>query len=153
MRTRHVLTVVFVLALDALFAAGCENASVISPTGTPVSDGSVCDGTCTAANVMCGSLTCFGGEQYCSVTVAGCGDAGATQQKAYACPLLPQTCGLGAGCSCLGTLGAGCTCVEQNGTPVVTCCVADGGLSEASADAPSDSSMGGDGAASDGSQD
>jgi len=135
---RNVL--ILVLLLDALCASGCEDAKTLSPTGNPPDDGSVCggDGNCTAGNVTCGALTCYGGEQYCSVAVAGCGDGGVMQQKSYACPLLPVTCGQGAGCSCLGTLAAGCSCVEQAGTPVVTCCVADAGVSEASADAPSD---------------
>jgi hypothetical protein len=141
MRLVHVLTVVIVLVLDVLFASGCEDAKTLSPTGTPASgDGSVCggDGNCTAGNVTCGSMTCFGGEQYCSVTVTGCGDGGAMQEKSYACPLLPVTCGQGAGCSCLGMLPAGCSCVEQDGTPIVTCCGADAGVSEASTDAPSE---------------
>ncbi|HEX8792101.1 MAG TPA: hypothetical protein VF765_14200 [Polyangiaceae bacterium] len=134
-----VLAIVVVLGL---VGAGCDNATIISPTGTGVTgDGSVCeDANCTAGNVTCGSLTCFGGEQYCAVTAAGCGDGGVTPQKAYACPNLPVTCGQGAGCSCLGSLGAGCSCVEQSGTPIVTCCVADAGVAEASADAPSDGS-------------
>lgn len=151
MRMLHVLTVA--LVLDAICASGCETASVLSPSGTAQTDGSVCDdGNCTAGNVTCGSNTCFGGEQYCSVMVAGCGDGGATEQKSYACPILPVTCGQGAGCSCLGALGPGCSCVEQHGTPVVTCCVADAGVSDASADAPSDGASGADATAPDGAQ-
>jgi hypothetical protein len=139
MRTALLVTVVLVV-VEVLCAGGCENATILSPTGNPVSDASVCsDGNCVAGNVTCGSLTCFGGEQYCTVAVAGC-DAG-TMEKAYACPLLPVTCGQGAGCSCLGTLAAGCSCVEKDGTPIVTCCVADAGVgSEASSDAPSEGS-------------
>jgi hypothetical protein len=141
MRMKYVLTVAVVLALDVAFAGGCEDAKVYSPTGNPMTDGGSCggDGNCTAGNVTCGSLTCFGGEEFCSVTVAGCGDAGGgAMQKSYACPTLPVTCGQGAGCSCLGKLAAGCSCVEESGTPVVTCCVADAGVFDASSEAPSD---------------
>lgn len=139
------LVVLLVLVFEVLFANGCEDAKVYSPTGNPVNDGGSCgDGNCTAANVACGSLTCFGGEQYCSVTVAGCEDSGsgAMSQASYACPVLPVTCGEGSGCSCLGTLAAGCSCKEQGGTPILTCCSADAGVSveDASADGASDGS-------------
>jgi hypothetical protein len=140
MRCASSLPVVLVALLGVLCANGCEDAKVYSPTGTPVTDGgSACtgDGGCTASNVKCGQLTCYGGEQYCAVTVAGCGDASATA-KSYACPSLPITCGEGSGCSCLGTLAAGCSCIEQGGTPVVTCCAPDGGVSDASAEASGD---------------
>lgn len=154
MRWASSLAVVLAVVLGSLWGGGCEDATLISPTGTPVSEGGAgCggDGNCTASNVTCGALTCLGGEQYCAVTVAGCGDAsaGTTAQKSYACPLLPVTCGAGAGCACLGALAAGCACVEQSGTPVVTCCSADGGLSDASSDGASTA----DGATSDGSSD
>jgi hypothetical protein len=142
MRKRYALTVAVVLVVDVVCASGCEDAKIYSPSGTPVTDGGGCggDGNCIAGNVTCGSLTCYGGEQYCTVTVASCSDGGggATGQKSYACPMLPVTCGEGAGCSCLGTLAAGCSCVEQGGTPVVTCCAADAGVFDASTDAPSD---------------
>lgn len=130
-----------VLVLDAFCAGGCEDAKTLSPQGTPnEGDASLCEGggNCLAGNVKCGSMTCFGGEQYCSVNTTGCGDGGAMAEKSYSCPTLPETCGSGSGCSCLGPLAPGCSCVAQGGTPVVTCCVADAGSIEASTDAASD---------------